>query len=423
VNYASLADNSLMSWQSNVDHWNIDYIELDQNRDIGDTVHNDIAFVSGAPSFLKRYSSMPFWQYRSNFVNEMNTEFEMLIANLDDEPHNASYVYHVYNPSGDIIETYNGGGYTLNPYYQQGYIDYDNFANPDVTLLFPFTTDSISFVTEHVLSSDASLSHRNNDTVRSTQTFSNYYAYDDGTAEAGYGLTASGAMLAYRFKLNDPDTLNRVKFFFNKTKNDATQQFFYITVWDDDNGKPGSIIYQSDRGVMPEYGQGLNAFTTYDIDPVPFTSKNATFYVGWQQTTSNILNIGFDFSRNSSEHIFYNTSGQWTPSRYQGSLMIRPVFGTAETPEQPEPGPQAGKLKISPNPARQYGTVSIQLPKEADEEAPLQMKVFSVTGKVIYSGNYSRELPLENFTQGVYIVRVMNPSGKKIYTNKFIITR
>ncbi len=424
VNYASLADNSLMSWQSNVDHWNIDYVELDWNRSAADTISNDVTFVSGSPSFLKRYSSMPYWQYRTNFVNEMSMDFDMLIANLDDEPHNTSYIYNVYNPSGDIIETYDGGFYTLTPFYEDGYVNYPNFSNPEVTLPFPFTTDSISFEIEHVLNSDASLIHQKNDTVRSVQTFSNYYAYDDGTAEAGYGVTPSGAQLAYRFQLNDPDTLTSVRIFFNKTKNEANLQYFYLNVWADNNGVPGELLYQSESGILPEYGEGLNDFTTFEIDPVIFKTKNSTFYVGWEKTTDHILNVGYDFSRNSSDNLLYNTSGEWLPSRYQGSLMVRPVFRGGQQGNAPEPAVSDEKLKVYPNPARPDEIITIQLPASFEVSDQLTMKFYSLDGRKVYEGGFQPNFPAgQIMSKGIYLIRVYNPANQKIYSNKIVITR
>lgn len=424
VNYASLADNSLMSWQSNVDHWNIDYVELDWNRSSADTISNDVTFVSGSPSFLKRYSSMPYWQYRTNFVNEMSLDFDMLISNLDDEPHNTSYLYNVYNPSGDIIETYDGGFYTLTPFYEDGYVNYPNFSNPEVTLPFPFTTDSISFKIEHILSSDASLSHQENDTVRSVQTFSNYYAYDDGTAEAGYGVTPSGAQLAYRFQLNDPDTLTSVRIYFNKTKNEANLQYFYLNVWADNNGVPGELLYQSESGILPEYGEGLNGFTTYEIDPVIFKTKNSTFYVGWEKTTDHILNVGYDFSRNSSDNLFYNTSGEWLLSRYQGSLMLRPVFRSSGQSNAPEPPVTDEKLKVYPNPARPEEIITIQLPASFEVSDQLTMKFYSLDGRQVYEGGFQANFPAgQIMSKGIYLIRVYNPANQKIYSNKIVITR
>ena len=43
------------------------------------------------------------------------------------------------------------------------------------------------------------------------QGFYNYYAYDDGTPEMGYGVVPSGAAFAVRFELSDYDTISGVQ--------------------------------------------------------------------------------------------------------------------------------------------------------------------------------------------------------------------
>ena len=47
-------------------------------------------------------------------------------------------------------------------------------------------------------------------TVR--QELSNYYSYDDGSAEWGYSLNQSGGRIAYRFDTQGDDTLRAVRF-------------------------------------------------------------------------------------------------------------------------------------------------------------------------------------------------------------------
>ena len=49
-----------------------------------------------------------------------------------------------------------------------------------------------------------------NDSIGFNQVFSNYYAYDDGTAEKAYALDAIGGQLAVRFLLAKADTLDGV---------------------------------------------------------------------------------------------------------------------------------------------------------------------------------------------------------------------
>lgn len=422
MNYASVADNSLLSWQSNVDHWNIDYIELDQQRTYDDTVHNDVAFVTKAQSFLKRYSAMPHWQYRSNFVDETKISIENTMVNLDDEAHNTRYEYFLYNPSGNLVDSYDGEYISYLPYDVNGFVNSTGHSNPSVVTPYPFTTDSITFTTVHVLTSDASLEHQENDTIRATQTFHNYYAYDDGTAEAGYGITPAGGMLAYSFQLNDPDTLTAIDIFFNRTLNDGNEVYFYITVWDDNNGIPGDILYQSESSVQVEYAEELNGFTTYEIDPVILSKQNATFYIGWEQVTDEILNIGFDYAVNNNDKIMYNTSGEWYTSSYEGSLMLRPIFDEVEQGDDSETTVKSTEMSIFPNPANSSDVLKITLPDNIEASDDLQMNVYNVSGQVLYQGSYQSELNISNFRRGVYVVLIQDPTHQITFSDKFVIT-
>jgi len=75
---------------------------------------------------------------------------------------------------------------------------------------------------------------------------------------------------------------------------------------------------------LPMFSDELNTYYTY---PVPSLPVNGTIYIGWIQTTSDNLCLGFDTYNDHSDQIFYNTTGKWYPTSYTGSLMIRPVVG------------------------------------------------------------------------------------------------
>ena len=51
-------------------------------------------------------------------------------------------------------------------------------------------------------------------------------------------------MGAYQFKLNRPDTLRAVQIYFPQMLDTISAISFLLTVWDDNNGNPGSIIHQ-----------------------------------------------------------------------------------------------------------------------------------------------------------------------------------
>ena len=146
-----------------------------------------------------------------------------------------------------------------------------------------------------------------------------------------------------------PDILRGVQIFFNQQLRDVSDIFFYLTVWDD-AGEPNNIIYQK-KNVRPVYEDSLNKFHTYLFDTVMVVG--GTFYVGWVQTTNDSLNLGFDMNINSNQNMFYNVSGIWQQSVFNGSWMIRPLFGDTIIPASIHEEALKHELgfNIYPNPA------------------------------------------------------------------------
>ncbi|MBW6492032.1 MAG: T9SS type A sorting domain-containing protein [Lentimicrobium sp.] len=423
-NYASLASGILPDWQSNGDQWNIDYVYLNIGRNIHDTLHRDVGFAAKAPSMLKNYTSMPYNQYRSNFVNEMSDSLNIRITNLDNINYNASYSYSVSSEYKPPFFFYSGGNYFIPPYVTSGYTNHQPFSRPPVSFVYPIgTQEKIFFTTTHILNTEANLIRRQNDTIRQVQVFANYLSYDDGTAEAGYGLTPAGAQLAYKFKLNRADSLLAIQMYFNQTLNGGNVKSFYINVWNDYFGEPGELIY-SKFGYEPAYEDSLNKFYTYTLDSIISIEAglfpNLIFYVGWEQTTSDNLNIGYDFNSDASKNTWYKTFGGWNQSLYKGAIMMRPVLGKLKVVGTPELTHHE-TLKIFPNPASS-DLVAIEIPsgKKSDN---LSVNISSADGKTIIIAPYNRDTDVSALPSGFYIVLVKDKNGKVVGRSKLIINR
>ena len=100
---------------------------------------------------------------------------------------------------------------------------------------------------------------------------------------------------------------------------------FHLTIWEKTNGLPGEILYS--ETVFPVHTEN-GLYHTYEID-MPFRITGS-FYVGWEQTTSDLLNIGFDKNNEANNYMFYNVGSGWNSSSYKGSWMIRPLFSIDE---------------------------------------------------------------------------------------------
>ncbi|MCK5839165.1 MAG: T9SS type A sorting domain-containing protein, partial [Bacteroidales bacterium] len=423
-NYVSLANNILPSWQSNMDQWHIDYIYLNINRTHKDTTYKDLTFVEPAPTMLKRYEAMPYNQFVSDPIQEMIDSVNILISNLDTLSHNSIYKYLLLNQSGVPIDSCLRGNWDIPPVYDFGFLDYVYFSRPPVCFGFypiDFNVDSAVFIVKHILSSAPGSFENLGDTMYFKQKFYNYYAYDDGVPEAGYGLKGYEPKLAYRFSLNKPDTLRAIQMYFNETLSGANQQYFYVSVWNDNNGTPGDVIY-SQGGEKPQFTNSLDQLYTYYLDSAVVVT--GTFYIGWIQTTDDNLNIGFDRNNNAQGNIFYNTSGTWIQSMYEGALIMRPLLGKAihDYPSNPNL-PATVNLKLSPNPVKS-SKLFIDLPLTLNnpmDNNDLSMEIYNIMGQVVYNGIYQQELNVSFFDNGLYIVVVKRKDASEYFSGKLII--
>lgn len=427
-NYASLANNYVPDWQSNGDQWNIDLVFLNVGRSIHDTIFADVAFADRAPSMLARYESMPYSQYGENFVNEMKDSLDIFIANLDNTPQNISYKYHVQKDSQEPFKSYDGGSYSIFPFATDGYSDYQPFARPLVNFLYsPFENqEAIVFHSTHYLTNDPAMVIKTNDTIRYAQVFSNYYAYDDGTAEAGIGLNGASGSYAVRFELNAPDTMQALQIFFNQVRSSSSDNYIDLTIWNDSFGKPGTIIKQMSQ-VNPLYSDSLNSFQTYWFDePLAIdagTFPALIFYAGWQQSSIDNLNVGLDRYNDSHQYRFYNVDGTWQGSdeQHAGSLMLRPVVGK-KNPVSVRDNPFIHSITIHPNPVSD-GRFQITLPDALinTNKESIVVSLFNAQGLKVWESPYMENFDVSLLPSGLYIVRMEDQFMGKWYVGKLII--
>ena len=425
-NYASIANDIIPSFRGNDDQWNVDYVYLDYNRNKADTTYRVLTFSQRAPSFLKDYQVIPYKQYLADPFNSVRDDFPMYIVNLDkpDETHDASYLYTVDQVNGNFSYWYDGGTCNLLPFYPgnnfQDTLTCREQAIPPVQSLFSldFDRDTTSYTIRHYIS-DSSTINIIVDSAIYRQGFYNYYAYDDGSPEAGYGIENAGAMMAYRFTMSVPDTLFGVQIYFNRTEDNSNELPFDLMVWRDNNGKPGDTAYVMENQKPKWVDEGLYRFYAYLFDE-PFV-MTGTFYVGWMQYEDGSLNVGFDANNDHADNIMYYAEDEWYTSTRNGCLLIRPMIGSklvlGQEEQQAKPGLE--KLGIYPNPARDYSILNQA--EIADDPAAI-VAIYSIYGKLVHrqqgAGN---KVDVSMLPQGMYVIRVK--SKNKMYTAKLLINR
>jgi len=414
-NYASFSDDSdEKEKRANVDHWNIDYVILDTARSKTDTIIHDVCFARNVRSLLNSYESMPWEHFKEAYKSEMEDTIIITYKNNDSITRNITREFEIIDQYTSFSYSFPGGAVNINPFE---IIEYET------SLGYTFgssSQDSAEFDVKCYLITD-DFDYKWNDTIHYLQKFYNYYSYDDGSAEMGYGLSNDGTQsssVAYRFFSHKADTLQAIQMYFNQTLNDATGQiYFYLTVWDDNAGKPGNVIY-SQSGFKPEYEDSLNQFHIYQLDTSIIVS--GTFYIGWTQTTSSFLNVGWDNNRINNDKIFYTSpsDGQWYNSSFAGSLMIRPVVGKPFVITSINTSYE-DLYTIYPNPANDYFYISY--PRGLDTK-PVSISLYNNLGKLVYSFfGSTKSIDVSSLPDGIYFLRITDFTNN-IINKRLIIT-
>jgi hypothetical protein len=407
-NYGSLAGA--------LDHFHIDYVHLRALSYFDDTLFKDFAFVYPLNSLLKTYTSAPWDHYKNTVDNKMTDSLLILVHNGSQNPENYQ--------NGQVTISQNGN--------QQGSFVLQGFTLAEQEINFAPRTTHISYHdfstgTEYnktaggnqqvfEVKANASAQFPNftqNDSTEFLQEFYNYYSYDDGSAEAAFGPTGVQARLAVRYDAYEADSLIGVAMSFVPSVNDASNNLFLLTVWAENNGKPGQVLYEDDVFFprSPLYGNGPNQFLTYYFTDSLKVPVGISFFVGWRQLDGDRLNLGLDRNIDNSNAIKYSVNGgsTWLTSPFAGSAMIRPIFSTGLDAVLNVPKEKEQKLTIYPNPATEF--ITIQLENENEE-----VIIYDSFGRIVKQET-GKSIAIGDLTKGIYFVSVPTISST---TAKFI---
>ncbi|MFK8045054.1 MAG: T9SS type A sorting domain-containing protein [Crocinitomicaceae bacterium] len=405
------SNNATLSGQ--LDHWHIDYVNLRENSFDGDTIIDDLAISYPIETFLKDFTAAPWDHYNnlSNPTSVMIDDYDMLIKNnhIADKISNAgALTIDGNNFSLPITSTGNWNVGTNIYTFNVGNQPYNFPQNSSIPKGEFDVKMNIATSTTNIISE--------NDTTYFTQRFRNYYAYDDGTAETGYGVLDNNAQIAYQFEAYEADTLTGILMKFIPNVTDVTNNIFLITVWEDSAGLPGEIIYKDDffSPHYPKYAAGKRQYSYYKFNgnaAIPVPKK---YFIGFEQIEDQNLFLGFDLNNNNQDKIFYNTGGNWGNASFPGSLIMRPVYSTGlnNTLEVQPVLPEKVAFNMYPNPVTHVLTIQ-DLPNS------YQVKVFDLSGREVKAAD-SNQIDFSHLNSGFYIVNIANESGISVYSQKII---
>jgi len=412
------------SLTGNLSQWHLDYIYLNKGRTATDAI-NDVSLTNTPHPYLGLYYALPFNQYTAALSKYSVDTAQLRFMNHDKQSFVLDYSRTTYDADGNTIAQY------------QDFTNIEALSDTSVKFVkpIPFTSsspdaDSIVFQTRYKVgfSSPKNDLIASNDTLTIPVVFSNYMAYDDGSAEGGYGIknkTNCGAAL--RFELSIPDTLYGVYLFFNQSEKNVANQKFGLRVWEQitEAGLPANddkLLYKIDN-LSPVYLNAINAYSYLKFDqPVPVKTS---FYIGWEQAQSYVLNIGLDknFPFGINPNLFYKQDGQWYPSAISGTPMMRPVIGKwIDVPAAiKEP---IGALNnhfncsIYPNPSN--GLIHLQ----SNSKSQFTYEVYELSGRMLSKGfSNQNEINLNHLENGIYLIKLNNEENKQYKVSRIIIQK
>jgi len=402
-NYATLSGN--------YDHWHIDYVKVDEYSSGQIPDLNDVAFVYDNPPLLKRYREMP-WTHFVNYESvEMVDSIDALIRN-NEAGLSVDYRYNIFE-NNLLIDAFPGLGWRN--YNIQDYSTIGNFSHNPIVLIddskfISTQADTAIFKMQHIIKTTPT-DNKNNDTLKHYQKFNSHFAYDDGVAEFAYGINVQGAKMAYQFHLNKADSLRIIQIYFAPMQNNVSNIPFHLLVWDDNNGVPGNILHRDT--VYPIYENRVKFHNYYLSSPI---GLDGTFYVGIEQTTNDMLNVGLDRNSPANNYMFYNVGVGWNYSQFPGAWMIRPVLRTTPIISSTNSVITQNEIKIFPNPFSDFTTILL------NDEGENMIQLFDISGRLLSEFSVQENtfhLAKNNLTSGVYLLQIQNKKG--IFRKKLVI--
>ena len=408
------------------DHWNIDYVYLDKNRDsIRDTSFYDISFAHMPSPLLGEYSAMPFKQYKASEMANRNSL--RILSNYNIAlpfTYNRSMEIDANNLSNLVNYTDN---FSLNPFKSSGYLNRPSISNPTINAVFVKPDRSFDLKVKHTLATTSGASTQlftGNDTLIQRQQFRNFYAFDDGSAEAGYYVLGAGGKMAVKITLNELDTIVGARIYFEHVGNLSVQKF-KLSVWAAGSNGPGNLLISDDTTRVVHIKTGNREVPEFKFN-TPLTSRilsPGTYYVGFQQqvVAGTAINVGFDVNYDHRSSLYFDSGSGWTQSQFYGSLLLRPVFGSFDdSPLKIEKLSNnfSVNFNIYPTPSNDYLTI------QSEKINNSTFELYNLVGQKVYSGeliNNFEKVNTANLNNGVYFLFVKN-NGQTLHQQKIIIS-
>ncbi len=397
------------------DVWNIDYIILDANRTLSDTLYADAAPITMPTSILKDYYSMPVNQFVAGGGSAKAASSNVRVHNMGITRTPTYTSYAIDKTTEDILQERNLQGALIGPFAQATIAwDLDDInvtgTNEPVYINQCFAIHAKDTI-------ENGIDFRMNDSICRSTALSDYFAYDDGTAEFYVGSNSAGSRFAVKFGLTQPDTITDIEIYIPRVGISFDKQPLKLHVWKSITPGTNNEEVLTSQDIIIEY-TSLNTYFRHHLDnPVLLTDS---FYVGYRQNFGNTyqLGIGFDKNNDNQDKMYVNLGNVWEHfDRVPGTIMIRPVFGKG-FPVGNKPPVQELEASVFPNPSTGLINIFGKIAKAT---------LYDLSGRVMAEQLYDNytfsenKMDISHLNNGLYLLHLTDGNAltvKKILLNK-----
>jgi hypothetical protein len=415
----------------NANHWHLDYVLLDKDRRFASAYYNDYAIQTFPTNLIGTYSSMPYRHYEVNPGSFEVDSTYVWVSNLNNADKNIEIQHTI---------TYNNTTLAQTQFFQNAnnVLAQNNAERRLPAISFSSlggsedkrTINHVVEIRERGVQND----FRENDRLETSLVFDDYYAYDDGTAERGFGFDQNAnpsnleGEIAYGFDLQQADTLYAISTYFNQAVYNVSSRRFKYVIWKELEGVNGAtedvILYRSeDQTPVYNLANDRRTFTAYYLDSTLFLEAGR-YYIGWYQSSMFNLNVGWDMNfgnrrnnQSTNPNLYYKIFNAWSNSDLpEGTLMMRPHFGASRPLHaglEPIYKSQRNGVKVYPNPAnnRVFFSEEIELATLINQK-----------GLEIKSVQNGKQMELDDVSSGFYFIRMRTKEGEQVFT-KLVVFR
>ena len=420
--------------------WHLDYVRLSNNLVDDNGSLDDVAFTKAPSLILKNYNHMPFEQFIANPDNEFIDESSIGLFNHFNVPRsitNASSLVIKDNITDQILFEDNSfidaglpqipDEFEANSMFEVGIPEMIS------SLLIPSNVEELEIETTYQFDVNEEFGGigpgiKNNNRVSRINYITDFYGYDDGSAELAIKMEEAGAAIAAEYDLNTGDELRGFEIYFPRFGNgQSSGEEFIVKIFQ--GSLDSDPIYTSDEiGVLfpDQFISTIAAFTQYRLldevgEPTTIPVQSGKIYFAIEQVEDGgLIYVGFDLNsaQFQSKQFFFNTNSlQWVPQNGPGAYMIRPVFGDEVPGSTPTNDlSEIIDFEIFPNPTQNEINVKTI-------GGNFDFSIYDIYGRAVLTGTLNGKINVSELVDGLYYLQLSEEGNDRSGVQKIQILR